>query len=138
MVQSKGFTHPAEGWRERSKQHARPQPSWPAAWAAASSKEDEVESHAMGDLSDPRHGPSRFIAYVARMKMLLAAKTAAATNAGLVTVTAAAGSGAARYLAFTSDVGEAMRPVVSPRIVNASYAIAGGYMIGDVIYQGYM
>ena len=31
-----------------------------------------------------------------------------------------------RYLAFTSDFGEAMRPVVSARIVNGSYAVAIG------------
>eukprot|EP01034_Spumella_vulgaris_P040938 gene40938-50651_t len=31
---------------------------------------------------------------------------------------------AARYLAFTSDLGEALRPVVSSRVVGGSYAIA--------------
>lgn len=32
-----------------------------------------------------------------------------------------------RYLAFTSDFGEALRPVVAANVVNASYAIAIGY-----------
>ncbi len=32
-----------------------------------------------------------------------------------------------RYLAFTSDFGEALRPVVSARIVSATYAVAFGY-----------
>jgi hypothetical protein len=34
---------------------------------------------------------------------------------------------ATRYLAYSSDVGEAFRPVVPPAMVNASYAVAVGY-----------
>jgi len=37
-----------------------------------------------------------------------------------------------RYLAFTSDVGEALRPVVDARIVTGTYIVAGGYCVaGD-------
>jgi len=42
-----------------------------------------------------------------------------------------------RYLAFTSDVGEAGRPVVHPRIVSASYALTASYITGEVAYAGY-
>jgi len=42
-----------------------------------------------------------------------------------------------RYLAFTSDVGEAVRPVVHPRIVSASYALTASYITGEVAYAGY-
>ena len=42
-----------------------------------------------------------------------------------------------RYLAFTSDVGEALRPVVRRTIVNASYGIAATYCIADVAWEGY-
>lgn len=50
------------------------------------------------------------------------------------TKTASAG---VRYLAFTSDVGEAFRPVVPVALVNLTYAIAIGYCIVDVAYVGY-
>lgn len=42
-----------------------------------------------------------------------------------------------RYLAFTSDFGEALRPVARTSIVTGSYAIAFGYCIADVAYEGY-
>lgn len=37
--------------------------------------------------------------------------------------------------AFTSDVGEAARPVVHPRIVTAAYGISWLYCIGDVAFS---
>jgi fission process protein 1 len=42
-----------------------------------------------------------------------------------------------RYLAFTSDFGEALRPVVSKAIVNSSYAVAIGYCFADVGWEAY-
>eukprot|EP01039_Chlorochromonas_danica_P004718 gene4718-5166_t len=42
-----------------------------------------------------------------------------------------------RYLAFTSDFGEALRPVISPRIVTGSYMVAFGYCFVDVGYEAY-
>eukprot|EP01038_Epipyxis_sp_PR26KG_P013458 gene13458-18052_t len=42
-----------------------------------------------------------------------------------------------RYLAFTSDFGEALRPVVHKRIVNATYAVAFGYCFADIGYEAY-
>lgn len=43
---------------------------------------------------------------------------------------------AVRYLAFTSDLGEAARPVVSLRWVRASYGVSWGYCIVDVVSEG--
>ena len=42
-----------------------------------------------------------------------------------------------RYLAFTSDFGEALRPVVHARIVTGTYAIAFAYCIADVGWEAY-
>lgn len=42
-----------------------------------------------------------------------------------------------RYLAFTSDLGEAFRPVVNVAIVNLAYAISFGYCFVDVGYEAY-
>ena len=43
-----------------------------------------------------------------------------------------------RYMAFSSDVGEAFRPVVSPKMVTFSYALTWGYVFGDIGYSSYM
>ena len=40
-----------------------------------------------------------------------------------------------RYLAFSSDVGEAFRPVVPPKVVTFSYALTWGYVFGDIGYS---
>ncbi|RPD74333.1 hypothetical protein L226DRAFT_535224 [Lentinus tigrinus ALCF2SS1-7] len=42
-----------------------------------------------------------------------------------------------RYVAYTSDVGEAFRPVVHPAIVTAAYGISWLYLAGDVGYETY-
>ena len=42
-----------------------------------------------------------------------------------------------RYLAFTSDFGEALRPVVAARIVSATYGIAFGYCFLDIGWEAY-
>ncbi len=42
-----------------------------------------------------------------------------------------------RYLAFTSDVGEAFRPVAHPFLVSGAYAVSWLYCIGDVAFEGY-
>lgn len=42
-----------------------------------------------------------------------------------------------RYVAYTSDIGEAFRPVVPPMLVTAGYAVSWAYLIGDVGYEGY-
>ncbi|KZT12912.1 uncharacterized protein LAESUDRAFT_719217 [Laetiporus sulphureus 93-53] len=42
-----------------------------------------------------------------------------------------------RYVAYTSDVGEAFRPVVPPAVVTAAYGISWLYLAGDVGYESY-
>ncbi|GLB33520.1 putative mitochondrial 18 KDa protein (MTP18) [Lyophyllum shimeji] len=42
-----------------------------------------------------------------------------------------------RYLAYTSDVGEAFRPVVSSWVVRAAYGVSWLYLAGDVAYESY-
>ena len=43
----------------------------------------------------------------------------------------------ARYLAYTSDFGEAFRPMAHPMMVRLTYAISWGYVVGDVSLHGY-
>ncbi|KAJ3033738.1 hypothetical protein HDV00_005859 [Rhizophlyctis rosea] len=66
---------------------------------------------------DTTETPLRFLGYTARLRNL-----------------ATAGS---RYLAYTSDVGEAFRPIVSPWIVNTGYFISFAYVGADVAFEGY-
>ena len=42
-----------------------------------------------------------------------------------------------RYLAFSSDFGEALRPVISPTVVKASYGVAGAYCVADVAWEAH-
>ncbi|TFK56147.1 hypothetical protein OE88DRAFT_1652771 [Heliocybe sulcata] len=42
-----------------------------------------------------------------------------------------------RYIAYTSDIGEAFRPVVPPRLVTAAYGISWLYLAGDVSYEAF-
>jgi len=42
-----------------------------------------------------------------------------------------------RYVAYTSDVGEAFRPVIAPWVVAAAYAVSWTYLAGDVAYETY-
>jgi len=43
----------------------------------------------------------------------------------------------ARYLAYTSDFGEAFRPVAHINVVRLAYLISWGYVFGDVGYEAY-
>jgi len=60
---------------------------------------------------------ARYAAYGARLRTALRAST--------------------RYVAYTSDIGEAFRPVVPPAIVTAAYGISWAYLAGDVGYETY-
>jgi len=42
-----------------------------------------------------------------------------------------------RYAAYTSDVGEAFRPVVHRRVVQAAYGVSWAYVVGDCAYDHY-
>lgn len=65
-----------------------------------------------------RETDARYLAYAQRIARVLAPSS--------------------RYLAFSSDVGEAFRPAVSPRLVQFSYALTWGYVFGDIGYSTYM
>ena len=69
-------------------------------------------------------GNERYAAYIARMRQIQISliKSAAAAQ---------------RYLAYASDVGESLRPVVKPKWVTFSYGVAWTYVLGDCSYQGY-
>ncbi|PCH41357.1 hypothetical protein WOLCODRAFT_137347 [Wolfiporia cocos MD-104 SS10] len=59
----------------------------------------------------------RYMAYAARLRTALRASS--------------------RYIAYTSDVGEAFRPVVHPAVVTAAYGVSWLYLAGDVGYEAY-
>ncbi|EIW68727.1 hypothetical protein TREMEDRAFT_44548 [Tremella mesenterica DSM 1558] len=42
-----------------------------------------------------------------------------------------------RYTAYTSDIGEAFRPVVPPYLVTLAYGVSWAYLIGDVSFTTY-
>ncbi|KAI7857908.1 mitochondrial 18 KDa protein-domain-containing protein [Circinella umbellata] len=60
---------------------------------------------------------ARYLAYGARLRTAITASS--------------------RYLAYTSDVGEAFRPIVPPAVVKAAYRISWVYLGLDVSYEGY-
>ncbi|KAN0063801.1 hypothetical protein ACQY0O_003852 [Thecaphora frezii] len=62
-------------------------------------------------------GPQRYAAYAARLKTVIASSS--------------------RYIAYSSDIGEAFRPLTRPEVVRAAYGISWLYLLGDVSYAGY-
>ncbi|KAI0091851.1 mitochondrial 18 KDa protein-domain-containing protein [Irpex rosettiformis] len=66
---------------------------------------------------DSTDSNARYMAYAARLRTALRAGH--------------------RYIAYTSDVGEAFRPVVPPALVTAAYGISWLYLGGDVGYESY-
>mmetsp|Transcript_40276 Transcript_40276/g.96533 ORF Transcript_40276/g.96533 Transcript_40276/m.96533 type:complete len:201 (+) Transcript_40276:22-624(+) len=64
-----------------------------------------------------RGGPARYAGYLRSAGMLFAKFN--------------------RYLAYSSDVGEAFRPVLDPIWVKASYGIAWAYIVGDVSWHAW-
>lgn len=81
-------------------------------------QEAEAELQELADENvDSVDTNARYAAYGARLRTALRATT--------------------RYFAYTSDVGEAFRPVVSPRVVQACYGISWAYVLGDVGFETY-
>jgi fission process protein 1 len=58
------------------------------------------------------------------------------TNARFAGYTAAFAR-SVRYLAFTSDFGEAFRPIAHPRLVTMTYGISWAYCGADVFWEAY-
>ncbi|KAF8076098.1 mitochondrial 18 KDa protein-domain-containing protein [Lyophyllum atratum] len=67
--------------------------------------------------ADSTDSDVRYLAYGARLRTALRAGS--------------------RYIAYTSDVGEAFRPVVPPWVVTAAYGVSWLYLAGDVGYESY-
>ncbi|KIK92359.1 hypothetical protein PAXRUDRAFT_578858 [Paxillus rubicundulus Ve08.2h10] len=67
--------------------------------------------------ADSTDSDIRYMAYGARLRTALRASS--------------------RYIAYTSDVGEAFRPVVPPAVVTAAYGISWLYLSADVSYEAY-
>ncbi|KAJ7047661.1 mitochondrial 18 KDa protein-domain-containing protein [Mycena alexandri] len=78
--------------------------------------QDEVTALA-DEGADTTDSGVRYAAYGARLRTALRAGT--------------------RYIAYTSDIGEAFRPVVPPWIVTAAYGVSWLYLAGDVSYESY-
>ncbi|SPO29952.1 uncharacterized protein UTRI_06258_B [Ustilago trichophora] len=69
------------------------------------------------EIIDLENGPSRYAAYAMRLKTVIVASS--------------------RYVAYSSDIGEAFRPLTKPAFVTGAYAISWTYILGDVCYAGY-
>ncbi|OLL22947.1 Mitochondrial fission process protein 1 [Neolecta irregularis DAH-3] len=77
---------------------------------------EEAQDIACGRV-DSLETNARYLAYFSRLK------TALVTSS--------------RYVAYSSDIGEAFRPVVSPYIVKGAYGLSWLYVGGDIAYEGY-
>lgn len=66
---------------------------------------------------DTKDTSARYLGYLARIRPVLISSS--------------------RYLAYTSDVGEAARPIAHPRWITAAYGVSWSYLVGDVAYEGY-
>ncbi|KAI8060803.1 mitochondrial 18 KDa protein-domain-containing protein [Gongronella butleri] len=84
---------------------------------AASSPNDSFTEQVKEGEIDTVNTPARYLAYAARLRTALTASS--------------------RYLAYTSEVGEAFRPIVRPALVTAAYGVSWAYILGDVAYEGY-
>ena len=78
--------------------------------------EKEVESHHTYR-SQNDEGVGRYSAYAMRLRTLLTSSS--------------------RYIAYSSDVGEAFRPLTKPSVVRAAYAVSWAYIFSDVGYTCY-
>mmetsp|Transcript_40722 Transcript_40722/g.68175 ORF Transcript_40722/g.68175 Transcript_40722/m.68175 type:complete len:246 (+) Transcript_40722:160-897(+) len=87
----------------------------------------DIENEEFEDLT--RESAGRYAAYLLRAKTVLSVKAYTLAKAGGASI---------RYAAYSSDVGEALRPVISPMWVNATYGLAISYVIGDIAYHGYL
>ncbi|KAJ3208690.1 hypothetical protein HDU67_006596 [Dinochytrium kinnereticum] len=78
---------------------------------------NETNTQAEVNEIDTVDGPLRYLGYLGRLRTVALAQS--------------------RLLAYTSEVGEAFRPVISKTFVNSAYAVSWAYVIGDVGYEAY-
>jgi fission process protein 1 len=85
---------------------------------AASSVPQQPPARSVEDLELKllEDSPLRWLAYLGRYGRVLAASVAKGS----------------RYIAYTSDVGEAFRPVLDERVVKAGYAVAIAYVVTEI------
>ncbi|KAM0786733.1 hypothetical protein ACM66B_002171 [Microbotryomycetes sp. NB124-2] len=84
-----------------------------------------AEDKAIKGEIDTTETPARYLALLARVRPVLQPAT--------------------RYLAYTSDVGESVRPVVAPRVgkpgslllIAIQLGVSWAYILGDTAYEGY-
>ena len=104
----------------------------------------------MDDLTDAgsdvmRETGVRYAAYASRFGFLVKKAGMMGVKAGMkkiaikkATVKAAASKvSKVRHLAYSSDLGEAFRPVVPTWAVNATYGVAVSYVVADTAYRVY-
>ncbi|KAI1292406.1 hypothetical protein EDD11_008789 [Mortierella claussenii] len=91
-------------------------PNAPVVTQITQEVKQDVKDLQQGEI-DTVETPARYLAYLARYKNLFVASS--------------------RYLAYSSDVGEAFRPVTAPLFVNAMYGVSFAYVGFDVAYEGY-
>eukprot|EP00041_Stephanoeca_diplocostata_P036799 m.1358928 g.1358928 ORF g.1358928 m.1358928 type:complete len:272 (+) comp24936_c0_seq6:307-1122(+) len=73
-----------------------------------------------------REGLTRYTAYLARVKMVLVKNATAAKAAVAKSI---------RYTAYSSDIGEGLRPVLPEWAIKAAYGIVGVYIVADIGLQ---
>ncbi|KAG0316123.1 hypothetical protein BGZ99_007031 [Dissophora globulifera] len=95
---------------------AAPSPDSPIVAKVTQEVKDEVRHLEQGEV-DTVETNARYLAYLARYRNLFVASS--------------------RYLAYSSDVGEAFRPVTSRLFVNSLYGVSFAYVGFDVAYEGY-
>ncbi|ORX63133.1 hypothetical protein DM01DRAFT_1278165 [Hesseltinella vesiculosa] len=78
---------------------------------------ENLKEHVKEGEIDSVNTPARYLAYASRFRTAILASS--------------------RYLAYTSEVGEAVRPIAHPNLVRAAYAVSWTYVLGDVGYEGY-
>lgn len=95
----------------------------PASEAAAESALGGAAADAAEDV-DLQEGPARYLGLIGRVGRTLA-------------IVGRSAKAASRYVAYSSDVGEAFRPLVSSTFVKATYGIAYAYVAADVAINSY-
>lgn len=83
----------------------------------SSPAEESLKEQVVKGEIDSLETKTRYLGYLGRLRTALVASS--------------------RYLAYTSDVGEAVRPIAHPAIVTAAYGISWAYLGLDVGYEGY-
>ncbi len=91
--------------------------SSPSSGLATPTLSSSSASDSTSEILDLDNGAPRYAAYLARLKTVIIASS--------------------RYVAYTSDIGEAFRPLTKPAVVTGAYAISWTYILGDVFYAGY-